>query len=61
MISDLPNDSFIEGFLLITLIAPPVEFCPNKVPCGPLITSILSTSIKSVWRAKGEATKIPSI
>ena len=25
-------DSFKEGALVTTLIAPPVEFCPNKVP-----------------------------
>ena len=54
------NDSVNEGIELTTLIAPPVEFCPKSVPCGPLITSILSMSIKSVWRANGEAIKIPS-
>ena len=49
------------GFLLITLMAPPVEFWPNRVPWGPLKTSILSTSIKSVCSEKGEAIKIPSM
>ena len=61
VISALPLFLPITGFLLITLIAPPVEFWPNKVPCGPLSTSILSISMKSVWRENGEAIKIPSI
>jgi hypothetical protein len=43
------------------LIAPPVEFCPNKVPWGPLRTSILSISIKSVNKENGEAINTPSI
>ena len=49
------------GFLLITLIAPPVEFWPKSVPWGPRSTSIRSTSIKSVWRENGDAINMPSI
>ena len=49
------------GLLLITFIAPPVEFWPNRVPWGPLKISILWMSIKSVWSENGDAIKIPSI
>ena len=61
MISDFPKYPSMDGFLLITFITPPVEFCPKSVPWGPLKTSILSTSIKSVCNEKGEAIKIPSM
>ena len=47
--------------MLITFTVPPVEFCPNRVPCGPLRTSILSRSIKSVLNENLEAMKMPSI
>ena len=45
----------------MTLIVPPVEFWPNKVPWGPRRTSILSKSIKSVLKENFDAIKIPSI
>ena len=59
--SAFPPYSSVVGFLLITFIAPPVEFCPNSVPCGPLKTSIRSISTKSVCKENGDAIKIPSI
>ena len=43
------------------MIAPPVEFWPNNVPWGPRSTSILSISIKSVNKEKGDAIKTPSM
>ena len=35
-----PNSGLAET----TFMAPEVEFLPKRVPCGPLKTSILSTS-----------------
>ena len=32
------------GFAAMKLIAPPVEFCPNRVPCGPFKTSTRAIS-----------------
>ena len=43
------------GFLVVTLIAPAVVFFPYSVPCGPLSTSICSTSMKSSVAAAGRA------
>ena len=57
----MPDKSSKVGAVLITFTVPPVEFCPNKVPCGPLKTSILSKSIKSVLKENLEAIKIPSM
>ncbi len=34
-----PGTERVGGFAAITLIEPPVEFCPKKVPCGPFNTS----------------------
>ena len=61
MISAFENLSSVVGLLLITLIAPPVEFWPKRVPWGPLKTSILWTSKKSVCNENGDAIKIPSM
>lgn len=36
-----------HGLAAMTLIDPPVAFCPNRVPCGPFNTSTRSISRKS--------------
>ena len=43
----LPDISPITGRAVIRFIAPPTEFLPNRVPCGPLSTSTRSRSKKS--------------
>ena len=54
------ENSLVEGILLTTLIAPPVAFWPKRVPCGPLATSIRSTSTNSDCRENGDAINMPS-
>ena len=47
MMSNLPPYSAV-GLAEIKLIAPTTAFLPNNVPCGPLSTSIRSTSRKPI-------------
>ena len=53
--------SFNETGVRITFKIPPVVFLPNKVPCGPRSTSILSISKLSRRTPLDVPRNIPSI